>query len=490
MTAVQTQPETIIPVRFDFTRRQLEALSALREAGVTEVMYGGAKGGGKSVFLVRWAFLHAMEIALEYGLKPGDHPRVVGWMGRKQGTDFRKSTLRAWERFIPANLYEIREQAQQIVIMGLVAIDFGGLDHLTDVQKFNSAEYAFFCLDQAEECDQDEIAALRGSLRLVLDSAKGIIPRKALFTANPAPCWLKDEFITNPAGSRRFIQALPSDNPFLGPEYVQTLKDAFGHRPEVLRAYLEGSWEFLAGFNQIIKTAWLEQAGRVEFHPGAPPVRLIVCDPARFGDDETVIYGLSDTQIAWEEIYGQRDLEYTKNRLFVRQRQMGGCLVVVDETGIGGGLVDGLVAMGVEVLALCMSSAAVEPERYGNLRAEIWDHAAQKFGSRQVSLLAPDPKLGKELTAPTYEYRRGRMYVEEKAEIKKRLGGSPDRADAYVMGLAGLAYLDTHDWLRTGESVQLRRPIPIAQPGPHPDSMTASRMRRAAEERRRREESE
>jgi hypothetical protein len=431
--------------------------------------------------------MRAMEIALEYHLPTSDRPPTVGWMGRKQGTDFRKSTLRAWYRFIPSHLYQVREQAQQIVIDNRVAVDFGGLDHLTDVQKFNSAEYAFFALDQAEECGRDEIAALRGSLRLVLDPARGIIPRKALFTANPAPCWLRDEFITSPRPDQRFVPALCTDNPFLGREYVETLKAAFGHRPELLAAYLDGSWEFLSGFDQVIKQAWVDQAGRIQFHPGTRPIQLIVCDPARFGDDETVIYGLSDTQIAWEEIFGQRDTMYTANRLFVRQRQQGGCLIVVDETGLGGGLVDRLVEMGAEVLALNMSSAAVESERYGNLRAEIWDHAAQKFGGGTISLIAPDERLVKQLTAPTYEYRRGRFYIEEKGEIKKRLGGSPDRADAYVMGLAGLEYLRATGWCKTGQSVHHRQPTPVAAPAVHPDSMTGSRLRRAAEQRRRRE---
>jgi hypothetical protein len=36
---------------------------------------------------------------------------------------------------------------------------------------------------------------------------------------------------------------------------------------------------------------------------------------------------------------------------------------------------------------------------------------------------------------PLYEFRNTKLLIESKEDIKKRLGHSPDRADAYVMGL-------------------------------------------------------
>jgi hypothetical protein len=52
------------------------------------------------------------------------------------------------------------------------------------------------------------------------------------------------------------------------------------------------------------------------------------------------------------------------------------------------------------------------------------------------------PSSRGQLTTPTYEYRDGRILIESKAEIKKRLGNSPDRADAYVNGLYALQFVD------------------------------------------------
>jgi len=39
----------------------------------------------------------------------------------------------------------------------------------------------------------------------------------------------------------------------------------------------------------------------------------------------------------------------------------------------------------------------------------------------------------------------GKLLVQDKAEIKKELGNSPDRADAFVMGLYALDYVQPLD---------------------------------------------
>ena len=147
----------------------------------------------------------------------------VSW-GRKRGIDFTNTTLETWKRFIPEELYEIKGKPAEIIIGNRVKILTGGLDNGDVVNKFNSAEFAFFFIDQAEEVDAAQIGELRATFRLILNGVK--IPGKGLFTANPAASFLKDEFILNPTDDRLFIQALPTDNHYLGPEYIEVLKDS------------------------------------------------------------------------------------------------------------------------------------------------------------------------------------------------------------------------------------------------------------------------
>ncbi|MHC4677039.1 MAG: hypothetical protein ACYTBZ_31550 [Planctomycetota bacterium] len=77
--------------------------------------------------------------------------------------------------------------------MGCVCIDFGGLDKQENINKFNSAEYGFIAIDQAEETSRDDVSVAQGSLRLKI---KGVpLSYKELYTANPRQCWLREEFI-------------------------------------------------------------------------------------------------------------------------------------------------------------------------------------------------------------------------------------------------------------------------------------------------------
>jgi len=434
---------TLDPRYFKFepkwTARQTVALNALRRPDIKEVLYGGAKGGGKSVFGCLWCLKQALEIIKECNIGPRKHPIPVGFMGRKRGVDFTNTTLETWKRFIPENAYVIKGKPAEIILLNRVKILTGGLDNSEIVNKFNSAEYAFYFIDQAEEVDREQIGELRATTRLIINGKK--IPGKGLFTANPAPSFLKDEFILNPTANRVFIRALPTDNPHLGPEYIEVLKDSFRNRPELLKAYLEGCWDQLGGYNQVIKDSWIENAALIKLYPPAVK-RVISCDPARYGDDETVIYCLENTRIKESEIYGKKDLMHTANVLHCLSRKYDNALIAVDVCGLGAGLVDRLIEMGDTVIGIDNASRSQEPEKYYNLRSQIWCGAADALAGGDVELKNNDVKLKGQLTTPTYAFRNGKILIESKSEIKKRLGNSPDRADAYVNGLYALQFVE------------------------------------------------
>jgi hypothetical protein len=421
------------------TKKQRTANRILERPGIKEVLYGGAKGGGKSVFGCIWSFLRACAIIRECGIEDRTHPIPVGFMGRKRGIDFSNTTLETWKRFIPENTYTLRGKPAEIIIFDRVKILTGGLDTGEVVNKFNSAEYGFYFIDQAEEVDREQIGELRATTRLIVNGTP--IPGKGLFTANPGPSFLKEEFILNPTASRVYIPALPRDNPFLGASYIETLRDSFKHRPELLKAYLEGCWDQLGGFNQVIKDAWIDNAAKIRLYPPAIK-KLITCDPARYGDDETVIYCMENTEIKEAQIYGQKSLMHTANVLHCLSHKNDGCLIVVDVCGLGAGVVDRLIEMGDNVMAIDNASKSEEPEKYYNLRSQIWCHAADSFAQNDVQLTNIEPRLKGQLATPTYEFRDGRILIENKADIKKRLGNSPDRADAYVNGLYALQFVE------------------------------------------------
>jgi len=423
----------------DLTTKQTIAWDTLARDDIKEVLYGGAKGGGKSVFGCVWCFVRALNIIKECNIEPRKHPIPIGFMGRKRGVDFSNTTLETWKRFIPEEMYEIKGKPAEIIIGDRVKILTGGLDNGDIINKFNSAEYAFFFIDQAEEVDATQIGELRATFRLIINGKK--IPGKGLFTANPAPSFLKDEFILNPTPNRVFIQALPKDNSYLGDEYIEVLKDSFKNRPELLKAYLEGSWDSLGGFDQVIKDSWAEKCLGITLYP--PTIKkIITCDPARFGNDETVIYYMENTVIKDEEIYGEIDGYRLAVILKTMADKYGNPMIVIDEGGLGGPIYDFVVGMGCNALAIDNSGSADNAYRYFNRRAEAWCTAGDMFAGGDVMFRPKDIHLKGQLCTPRYDFRNGKILIESKDSIKKRLGKSPDRADAYINGLYALQYVE------------------------------------------------
>jgi hypothetical protein len=123
-------------------------------------------------------------------------------------------------------------------------------------------------------------------------------------------------------------------------------------------------------------------------------------------------------------------------------RKYDNALIAVDVCGLGAGLVDRLIEMGDTVIGIDNAARSEEPETYYNLRSEIWCKAAEAFGGGDIQLKTDDIRLKGQLATPTYAFRNGKILIEPKSEIKKRLGNSPDRADAYVNGLYALQFVE------------------------------------------------
>ena len=429
---------------YELTTRQGQAFQVLNDPAVTDVLFGGAKGPGKSWFLCWWAWWLTKQIIKQFNLQPTDTPPHIGFIGRKQSVDFTMTTLQTWQEIIPRASYTIKgatdRHPKHILIEGRAAIDFGGFDRQETVNKFNSAEYVFIGVDQAEELTQDDVSILRASRRMKLGGKQ--LRYKGLFTANPAPSWLKPEFIDAPPPQNRFVQALPSDNPHLPTTYIGILQEAFKHRPELLQAYLYGSWSSIEGPNQIIKSQWLVDAkfrGRQEYLR-----TFLVCDPARYGDDECVIYLMHDSEIAEKIILPYCKTTQISNRLARMSRQNDDCPAVVESIGadLGAGVLDELEDLKVPTIQYNPAGAPREPEKYINMRAEAWDIAARALcegmlpqSNSLLTMASSYITLETQLCVPTYKFKGAKMLVEAKEDIKKRLGRSPDHADTFIMAL-------------------------------------------------------
>lgn len=415
------------------TVKQTIAWDILEMPSIDEILYGGAKYGGKSWFLCVWSYLYACDFAKKYNIPQSDNPLPIGFLGRKIAKNFSDTTLETWYKTIPPSGYVSKGKPVDLIIDNRVKIHTGGLDNRETVNKFNSAEYAFFAIDQAEEVTEDDISTLRAATfgRLVINDK--VIDGKGLFTANPRDCWLKKEFITNPKSTRRFIPALPTDNPHCTQKYIDNLKDAFKHRPELLSAYLHGDWSALATANQVILGSWIERAMNT---PTLLAGTIISCDVARFGDDKTIIYIFDGSEIVERHEMGHSRTTEISDALTDLSRRNNNCQIVVDEIGVGGGVIDELHRNGRRVIVFNSSNKAENPEKFYNLRAEAWWELGQHFANGEIGCRNMTQDLQEQLGWPGYEFRNGRILIQSKEMIKQEHEGiSPDEADCYYMGI-------------------------------------------------------
>ena len=176
------------------------------------------------------------------------------------------------------------------------------------------------------------------------------------------------------------------------------------------------------------------------YQPRETPI-VIGADIARFGDDSTVAIVRQGRKVLEVHSWKKLDLMQTAGRLvdlYQRDWYLPIEEILIDSVGLGSGVLDRCRELGLPARGVNVSESASMSEKYANLRAELWFQLADWFKG-EVSI--PDNEdLVRDLVATRYNYRsNGTLAIESKAETKKRLGHSPDLADALMISMSSRA---------------------------------------------------
>lgn len=212
---------------------------------------------------------------------------------------------------------------------------------------------------------------------------------------------------------------------------------------DIFRARVLGLFPKQAA-SSIWDEAWLElaRAAALELAPDALPE--IGADIARFGDDNTVLYGGAKPVLTHREAYSKQGTMETVGRICVLADALAlehGCEpkaipIKVDDTGLGGGCTDRLQELGYTVVPVNAGEKAHDEDQYFNRRSELWFVAKELGEKRKLDLSGLLPEvyrvLAAQLRAARYKIQSDKtLRVESKVDMKKRLGYSPDDADAF-----------------------------------------------------------
>lgn len=157
-------------------------------------------------------------------------------------------------------------------------------------------------------------------------------------------------------------------------------------------------------------------------------------DVARFGLDKTVICFRQGVKLGpYVELQGA-DTQEVAARVAIAKERTGAEVVIVDADGLGGGVVDALRVAGIQVHAVHSAGKPVSPKYY-NRRAEMASELADWVKTRGV-VPAGKSELEQELSTIRYSFLKGKILIEDKDDIRKRLGRSCDYFDATALSFA------------------------------------------------------
>lgn len=157
-------------------------------------------------------------------------------------------------------------------------------------------------------------------------------------------------------------------------------------------------------------------------------------DVARFGIDSTVIFPRQGLMAFKPSMMRQARSNEIAARVANAKLRWDSELEFIDGTGgYGSGVVDSLIQAGHAPMEVNFAGKA-DNSKYKNKRAEMWFRMAEWI--KRGGCIPKDNQLKKELCAPTYTFVNGKFQLEEKDQIKKRLGYSPDIADALALTFA------------------------------------------------------
>ena len=213
----------------------------------------------------------------------------------------------------------------------------------------------------------------------------------------------------------------------------QQIIDEYG--PDSAQAHVEVYGQFPdAGDDQFISAFTVDEAmKRVKYQDLSAPI-VIGVDPARFGADATVIAVRQGRDIVKIIRHRGDDTMTVVGYVIEAIEEFKPTLVVIDEGGLGAGIVDRLKEQRYKIKGVNFGNKSKNPVMYGNMRAQMWGDMREWL---KTASIPNDRFLKTDLISPMMKPdSRGTIFLESKKDMKSRGLASPDAADAIAVTFA------------------------------------------------------
>ena len=412
-----------------------------------EILFGGAKGGAKT-------FLGCSLIFGDALLYPGTHYFIA----RHNLNDLKKFTTSSIIEVFSFMGIEYRDYVtfngqdnyfQLYNGSKVFYIDCHKLPSDPEFHRFGSLQFTRGWFEEIGQIDSLAIINLSAAVGRWKNAEYGL-KRKILMTCNPNKGYAYNNFyLPLKRGTlppyRKFVEALPSDNRYLTTDYLEALD----RLPQNERQRLKyGNWEYDDDPTVLIDGDVISNMFSNEFVMHGS--MFIIADIARYGSDRAIITEWSGLRLKKYKALNTSSLEDIKNIINAWRTSDKVPLsnIVVDEDGVGGGVVDGLKCQG-----FVNNSKPYNPV-YQNLKSECGYKLAELASEIFIECELPDGEIEmirQELgMLKTYESDKdGKLRILPKEKIKEIIGRSPDWMDVFIMRMFIFVRksVDTNLWL-------------------------------------------
>lgn len=446
--------------------KQSIALELLNDPQVVELDFGGAAGGAKSWTVALWMILQCRQ-----------YPGIRIGLGRKELQRLKQTTLVTILREVHPVLgvkegeYRFRGDSNTLIYENGSEIQLFDLAYQPsdpDYDTLGSLNLTHVVIEEVGEV-REKAKDVFGSRKDRYLNHKYNITGKLVMTQNPSQNFTRNEFYNPyishgggdyqkwPIGSvfvdgeektayRCFVKSLPTDNPFLSRNYIETLKRL---PPKERKRLYEGNWDYADDEDSLFKADLIDRVlvGRnVHQNFSENPQKFIGVDVADKGKDKTIITLMIDGVImnqvrlnvnttgesAISQLYADALIRFAQRNGFTANNAKN---IAIEGNGVGVGMRDAMRTRGWYI-SIYTATARTRSQGFYDLMLDM-DAGKVKIYDQMETI----DELRRQLMTHTYEMNdKLEPSVLQKKKIKELIGHSPDEADSAMIA----------NWIRRG----------------------------------------
>lgn len=420
-----------------FFKKQHQALAYLEDNETNEALYGGAARGGKSVLGCNWQLLRRLAYPNSYGL-----------IAREEYSKLRDTTLLTFFKVMQS--YGLKKDIDYKAGGIPMTVEFNNGSRIffreikyypsdPEFDRLGSYDLTDAFLDESQQIHYKATQVLKGRFSVLSGERWKTIP-KILYTCNPSKTWVYSEFVkpskeNKLSARKKFISALPSDNPYVPQSFFDNLETA----DEVTKQrLLYGNFEYDDDPRALVDyDAICDMFTNTHVLGG---LKQISADLAMQGRDKFIAGSWNGMRVSVDIDMNKSNGKEIEEKLtqLKNEKSIPNTAIVADSDGLGNYLSSYLR----NIVEYKGGKRAKKKDVYANTKSEDAFKLAEVINKREIYIRCTkeqEENIKKEISmclkVSNLDKDLQKKSLIPKDEMKTILGHSPDYLDFLIMGM-------------------------------------------------------